>query len=474
LGLKLNIALALIGIIALGIIARCLHMVPGDHYYILSTDSYYFHHLTERVIDGEDLPWFHQGLVYPLAWISKILPLSLACRTLPILLGILGVLGIYWSGSRIHSRRVGIASAFAWALLPHSICITAAGFVDRDGLSVLLITAGALGFWLFKDKHWVLAGMVAAIIGEVIVWEWVYIGRWVLLGSIAGGMLGVGMLRSWRNLPWKAFILLVVVSAFLSITREGDLAQQTSNTLNIASPWSDKSQGMAELHSIDLPALIAWWGLFMLPIVAGAIIAIKQRAEGPLFCVGWFAVAGLASILASRCLVFTIPPACMLAGLALATLAEGLQGKTFPLEAKRALLAILAACFIFLTGSSMIFSYKLGDFKGMAPGDDWTQALAYLRNETPSDAVVLNHWDYGYWIRDIGERAPVSQGGPANSEGIGGVYAEPDLILGAMDKHQADYFIFPRSEISLEEIDREDLKVAFTNEGVAIVGRCDE
>jgi asparagine N-glycosylation enzyme membrane subunit Stt3 len=58
--------------------------------------------------------------------------------------------------------------------------------------------------------------------------------------------------------------------------------------------------------------------------------------------------------------------------------------------------------------------------KESAPGNvpsiytqQWQKAMAWVRNETPTDAVFGHWWDYGYWVQTIGERATVTDGGNA-------------------------------------------------------------
>lgn len=36
--------------------------------------------------------------------------------------------------------------------------------------------------------------------------------------------------------------------------------------------------------------------------------------------------------------------------------------------------------------------------------NDWPDAMEWLKNNTPKDAVVASWWDYGYWITTLGER----------------------------------------------------------------------
>jgi len=43
----------------------------------------------------------------------------------------------------------------------------------------------------------------------------------------------------------------------------------------------------------------------------------------------------------------------------------------------------------------------------------WQEAMAWVRNNTPQNAVFGHWWDYGYWVQTIGERATVLDGGNA-------------------------------------------------------------
>ncbi len=43
----------------------------------------------------------------------------------------------------------------------------------------------------------------------------------------------------------------------------------------------------------------------------------------------------------------------------------------------------------------------------------WQKAMAWVRTNTPTDAVFAHWWDYGYWVQTIGERATILDGGNA-------------------------------------------------------------
>jgi asparagine N-glycosylation enzyme membrane subunit Stt3 len=66
-----------------------------------------------------------------------------------------------------------------------------------------------------------------------------------------------------------------------------------------------------------------------------------------------------------------------------------------------------------------VFVYYQGDKSsgaGFVPGAyqmQWQNAMSWVRDSTPSDAVFGHWWDYGYWIQSIGERATILDGGNA-------------------------------------------------------------
>ena len=50
---------------------------------------------------------------------------------------------------------------------------------------------------------------------------------------------------------------------------------------------------------------------------------------------------------------------------------------------------------------------------------DWLQALNWMKDNLPDDAVVVSWWDYGYWIEAIGEQTTLADGATTNTSQIG-------------------------------------------------------
>lgn len=48
----------------------------------------------------------------------------------------------------------------------------------------------------------------------------------------------------------------------------------------------------------------------------------------------------------------------------------------------------------------------------------WVQALNWINNNTPQDAVIFSWWDYGYWIQVVGNRTVIDENNTLNSTQI--------------------------------------------------------
>ena len=62
------------------------------------------------------------------------------------------------------------------------------------------------------------------------------------------------------------------------------------------------------------------------------------------------------------------------------------------------------------------YQQDLASAKSFAPGIyqwQWQNAMSWVRQNTPTDAVFAHWWDYGYWLQSLGERATILDGGNA-------------------------------------------------------------
>jgi len=77
--------------------------------------------------------------------------------------------------------------------------------------------------------------------------------------------------------------------------------------------------------------------------------------------------------------------------------------------------------------------------------NDWLDALDWMKNNTPKDAVVASWWDYGYWISTMGERTTLADNATLSTRVIKNIanmlLDNPDSAWNSLNEMQADYVI---------------------------------
>ncbi len=77
--------------------------------------------------------------------------------------------------------------------------------------------------------------------------------------------------------------------------------------------------------------------------------------------------------------------------------------------------------------------------------NDWLDALDWMKNNTPKNAVVASWWDYGYWIQTMGERASLADNSTVSTNVIKNIakmfLSNPDTAWNTLNEMQADYVL---------------------------------
>ena len=484
--------LAVVGLAVCTFAFRCLHLLKdGHYYYILSSDSYFFHWLAKGVMAGEPPPaspgalnayTLHSGLAYPLAYLAKAAgyvfglsntdALNLVAKFLPPLLAVIGMVVIYLAVVRICDRRVALFSALTWALMLHALFFGAAGYIDRDGLSMLLIMTGAFLFylsrgWQFRiggrDVGWLLAGLGVLGIEGILYLEWAFVGPVLLLAVILVYFVVRFLLEYFDRMEtepstvrrisgaisevnWQVFAVIILGN----IAVAGLYPHQAAPWLNFAIGVVQGKQSGAALEMASLgPADLLAYTFFLIPIVLGIYLTWKKRAEGSIFFFSWFLSMLFLSLFSKRVVLYAAAPACVLSGVGLAFLWDWMSGgQSQPLK-KVGVIALLLLLIMF----SYLVAALLGSNVAVAADEDGQDALAYLREETPQDAVIMTQWGWGYYILDLGERRPVVDNGYYGCDAerlrdvaLAYVATDPAEAAQIMEKYGADYLVFSKPD----------------------------
>lgn len=132
-----------------------------------------------------------------------------------------------------------------------------------------------------------------------------------------------------------------------------------------------------------------------------------------LFLVAFFIVSLIGARSAIRLIMTLSVPAAGIVGFFVVYALEKINKKD---ENKRLIAIGLAGLVVISSAYTIYYDYQstIGSAKSMIPSVytiQWQNAMAWVRNNTPEDAVFAHWWDYGYWLQSIGNRATVLDGG---------------------------------------------------------------
>ncbi len=476
-------------IAAFAFFLRCLHLFNPEKYYLLSADSHFFHWLAGRLMVGagpppgaqpEGIYCFQNGLAYPLAYIARAASyvfgmssghaLDIVCRFLPPVLAIVSVIVIYVAATRAFDRRVGLFAAFAWALMLHAIFVGASGYIDRDGLTTLLMMLGAFAFYFAKKWKlrignrgvgWLAAGLAVLAVEALLYLEWSVVGAALLMVILvaycavrsvmevlrpakAGGAETSRGAAIGAALDWRTFAFIVagnIVAGIVFLPQAAHWAGILAGLLGYS-----RESTVGELQGLTLGDL-GDYHLFLIPMVIGLYVAFKRRSNAGVFAACWFVCLLLLSLFARRILYFAVPAGAVLAGIGLACLWEWAKsGQSQSLKK-----AGVAALLLLLVLVSFVSAASLGSSPTMAADREWQDALSYLRSETPENAVVMSQWGWGYYILDLGNRQPFVDNGffgypreKLREVGLAYATADPSEAAEIMERNGANYLVFSK------------------------------
>jgi len=251
--------------------------------------------------------------------------------------------------------------------------------------------------------------------------------------------------------------LFAFVLAGLAVMSFGLVGGISLRYLSAIAPWVRSSsalvQSVAEQAVPTGEDYFTSYAILLSFAVAGALIAFRRRSLPSLYALvigltGLYVSAGF-----SRSLVYSSVALMILAGIGFAELTFALvKPSATPLVKKKpaystrnemkvvfsvalvALIVIPAGTYWIpnptpCTSVGQIFCDQSPADGGVSitngatvftqyPTNDWTQTLQWIRQNTPTNSVVIAWWDYGYWIAVMGNRTSVDDNGTINATRI--------------------------------------------------------
>jgi len=262
-----------------------------------------------------------------------------------------------------------------------------------------------------------------------------------------------------KKLDLRAFVLVVVIDLVIAGLNyhelgrsfhlvEGILVGHFRQVIisNLYDPY-----GSSEMMSMSFRDLFSF-GFFTIPIVAGIYVALKRRNDAIVFFTSWFISLAFLSLFVYRLLFITLPAACVVSGVGMAYLWD--MSRRVKVETWKKVGIVILLILLFL--GSLLAAINMNGGGVLSPNRQWQHALAYLRDSTPEDAVVMSQWGSGYWILDVGQRRPFVDNGYYGWD-LGRLYpvglaystSNPDEAAAIMAEYGAEYLVFAKQDLDL-------------------------
>jgi dolichyl-diphosphooligosaccharide---protein glycosyltransferase len=280
-----------------------------------------------------------------------------------------------------------------------------------------------------------------------------------LIGGTLFLVIGQWM-RTWVKPAEYRWTMVKVMLGFgliaLTVLSFGLLSTVSRRYLSTILPWTKSSDPLVEsvaeqVFPLGSDYFTSYLVLLFLGVF-GAYIAFKRKSP----TIGFALVVGLSSLYISaafsRLLVYSSIALAILGGIGFAEVLFALLKPGGPTLVKRkptystqsemravysigliALLAFPASIFwipnpVPCTGASVICDQSPADY-GVTISNggtvfshtqvsDWFQALNWINSNTPTNAVIISWWDYGYWVNVMGNRTVVADNATLNETRI--------------------------------------------------------
>ena len=281
--------------------------------------------------------------------------------------------------------------------------------------------------------------------------------------ALIGGtiFLVVGQwMRTWVKPAEYRWTMVKVMLGFgliaLTVLSFGLLSTVSRRYLSTILPWTKSSDPLVESVAEQVfPLGSDYFSSYLVLLflgVFGAYIAFKRKSP----TIGFALVIGLSSLYISaafsRLLVYSSIALAILGGIGFAEVLFAILKPSGPTLVKRkptystqsemravysialiALLAFPASIFwipnpIPCTGASVLCDQSPADY-GVTISNggtvfshtqvsDWFEALNWINSNTPTNAVIISWWDYGYWVNVMGNRTVVADNATLNETRI--------------------------------------------------------
>lgn len=426
-------------VLAIGLrIALPFGTVFGIYTKFIGIDAYY--HMGIITQYAESFPvalgqfklwdWLIAGLAWLLAGGDPSVDFTEAVAAFmpPVFAG-LTVFFVYIIGRKLVGHWGGLLSAIIIAFIPGEFWFRSLlGNADYH-VAEVMFTTGAMMFAVLaaKSRGWSRWGYISGCIVMLGAYALTWRGYGLFIAILAAYMVvvyAVWLQKITKHALATAVVLAASVSIAgylfieydpLNVMREIKAFTSTQSEVFLTTSEAQGSFSLIGFVSLVLPKCILA-GVLCIPIWK-----YRELGNTRWLLIIWTFITIGATIWQRRFDYYLAVPLSLLGGLLLWRLYLFAHRDGLTQYAARNLIlvcmAFLLLCFGVLIGTNSGKYYE--------PPDDWQESLIWVRDNTPTDSLVIAWWDYGYWINYIGERRALATPG----QDVGDIRQTADILL---------------------------------------------
>lgn len=392
--------------------------------------------------------WFFTAAIYKIttfgAAYDKWLLMEYA-RWLPAIFGALISVAMFFLGKKMYNTRTGVAMGVMAATVPAFVYRTMGGFFEEDALGFLWLVLGFIFLVTaiqnrHKLKNWLIYSIIGALFFYLmaITWDMFLLIPLVLLAYF-GTMIVYMLIKNINKKEIlafsKVFLTCFLLFAIVTTAHSGTgWLERTSEYVTNYLPISETNVGRINKTVVEeadvvgatvgeentgkqffyekysLLVVIPFLALFIIPLyLLFGKYKNKEKEEQEhnqkidyfvLIIFFWILITGF---MAWTKLKFTYTLGLPIAagfGFLFFLTTEWIDSKS--INYKRTFTIIAG---IFLIGAIAAGSFfVLSKQPPVSQEKDWQNAMFWVYDNTPTDAKILNWWDYGHWIAYFSER----------------------------------------------------------------------
>ena len=273
----------------------------------------------------------------------------------------------------------------------------------RKNLDKSLLSAFALSFFAFLLPWTLYQGLyTAAVPLAVLGVTWAVVERFFTqlrtrgMPIICAVIIGV-----------SAYVL-YIERVFLFATRRSQEALQITSSGSRILMMPDISISILQRGEVTISSLLTLYSVLLLVAIFGIVLLIWKRTRFSVHALVYVALyflgTGVLLFFGGRYTMMFAIPLILAGGAFFGILPDILQGRV----TSRGVTAVVLVCSL-----SVVPCYLGGaetSEASSAMNDDLWEALVWINENTPEDAVVIAGWDAGYWIESIAKRKSVMNG----------------------------------------------------------------